>query len=333
MQRIALFIAGIVLMFSAAQDVSYAAGIPTPYRIGGTITLSRVALTPATAADLVVTVKKSDGSDYKDANGNIPQDKDGLNSSNFYIIDIPIYDATEQASGAKPGDTAKIYVSIAGVQYTVTTPTDGAITVGASGGNQTVNLTIANQGQPTHTVTPSAGPNGSISPSTHQTVADGLTTTFTVTPDPGYTASVSGTCGGNLVGTTYTTAAIKADCTVIATFTSTPPPTTYALTVTKSGSGSVTASTGTLTWNDNTGTTTYTSGTSVTLTAIPTRDSRFGGWTGCDSTSGNQCTVAMSSNRSVSVSFTQGVCTLCKVPRMDFNGNNKGDILWRNTAK
>ncbi|KJU83767.1 Fibronectin, type III domain protein [Candidatus Magnetobacterium bavaricum] len=108
--------------------------------------------------------------------------------------------------------------------------------------------------------------------------------------------------------------------------------TTYALTVTKSGNGTITASTGTLTWSGNTGTATYTSGTSVTLTATPTQDSRFGGWTGCDSTSGNQCTVAMSSNRSVSVSFTQGVCSLCKVPRMDFNGNGKGDILWRNVA-
>ncbi len=108
--------------------------------------------------------------------------------------------------------------------------------------------------------------------------------------------------------------------------------TTYALTVTKTGSGTVTASTGTLTWSDNTGTTTYSSGTSVTLTATPTQDSKFGGWTGCDSTSGNQCTVTMSSNRGVSVSFTQGVCLLCRIPRMDFNGNGKSDILWRNMS-
>ncbi len=108
----------------------------------------------------------------------------------------------------------------------------------------------------------------------------------------------------------------------------------YALTVTKAGNGSgtITASTGTLTWNDNTGTATYSSGTSVTLTATPTQESKFGGWTGCDSTSGNQCTVAMSSNRSVSVSFTQGVCLLCRIPRMDFNGNGKSDILWRSIS-
>ena len=68
--------------------------------------------------------------------------------------------------------------------------------------------------QITYTVTPTAGANGTISPSTPQTIAQGATTTFTVTPSVGYTASVGGTCGGSLVGTTYTTNAITAACTV-----------------------------------------------------------------------------------------------------------------------
>ncbi len=85
-----------------------------------------------------------------------------------------------------------------------------------------------------HTVTPSAGPNGSISPNSARTVNEGTTIQFTVTPSSGYTASVGGTCGGTLSGTTYTTNMITADCTVIATFTATtggtqtrpePPPT------------------------------------------------------------------------------------------------------------
>lgn len=70
----------------------------------------------------------------------------------------------------------------------------------------------------TITVTPSASAGGSISPSTPQTVTKGSTTTFTVTADPGYTASVGGTCGGNLSGSTYTTNAITASCTVDAMF-------------------------------------------------------------------------------------------------------------------
>jgi hypothetical protein len=76
------------------------------------------------------------------------------------------------------------------------------------------NLQIATS----YVVTPSAGSNGSISPSTAQPVASGATTAFIVTPDSGYGASVGGTCGGNLSGTTYTTTPITADCTVVASF-------------------------------------------------------------------------------------------------------------------
>lgn len=73
---------------------------------------------------------------------------------------------------------------------------------------------------PTFTVTPSViGVNGTISPSIAQTVSSGATSAFTVTPNSGYSASVGGTCGGALVATTYTTAAIAADCSVIASFT------------------------------------------------------------------------------------------------------------------
>lgn len=75
----------------------------------------------------------------------------------------------------------------------------------------------------THIVTPSAGLNGSITPSTPQSIKDGYKTSFQVNPASGYTASVGGTCGGNLVGTTYTTNAINADCTVAATFNSSTP--------------------------------------------------------------------------------------------------------------
>ena len=70
----------------------------------------------------------------------------------------------------------------------------------------------------THTVTPTAGTNGTIMPDTPQTVDDGQTTAFTVTPDQHYQiADVSG-CGGSLTGDTYTTGPITADCTVSATF-------------------------------------------------------------------------------------------------------------------
>jgi len=70
----------------------------------------------------------------------------------------------------------------------------------------------------TYSVTPSAGPNGSIGPNMAQTVTYKGTSTFTVTPDAGYhIASVTG-CGGTLSGNTFTTGPIMADCTVYATF-------------------------------------------------------------------------------------------------------------------
>ncbi|MGH8172811.1 MAG: PQQ-binding-like beta-propeller repeat protein [Rhodanobacteraceae bacterium] len=73
-------------------------------------------------------------------------------------------------------------------------------------------------GPTTHTVTPEAGAGGSIDPSTPQTVNDGDTTSFTITPDAHFAiADVTG-CGGSLVGATYTTGPITADCTVSATF-------------------------------------------------------------------------------------------------------------------
>jgi hypothetical protein len=69
------------------------------------------------------------------------------------------------------------------------------------------------------TVTPSAGPNGSITPSTPQFVAQGATLAFTLAPAAGFGIdAVGGTCGGTLAGLTFTTNAVAADCTVQATF-------------------------------------------------------------------------------------------------------------------
>ncbi|OQC39836.1 MAG: hypothetical protein BWX64_01561 [Acidobacteria bacterium ADurb.Bin051] len=72
----------------------------------------------------------------------------------------------------------------------------------------------------TLTVTPSVGtPAGTITPDTPQLVDYGDTATFTLTPDSGYEIDgVTGTCGGTLTGNSYETAAVVADCTVVAHF-------------------------------------------------------------------------------------------------------------------
>jgi hypothetical protein len=73
-------------------------------------------------------------------------------------------------------------------------------------------------------VTPSTGTaNGSISPFNVQAVATGSQSVFTLTPDAGFVvAGVSGTCGGTLLGNTFTTNPITAACTVIAAFAAAP---------------------------------------------------------------------------------------------------------------
>jgi len=93
--------------------------------------------------------------------------------------------------------------------------TGDTYTTGAITADCTVTATFAII---THTVTPSAGAGGTITPDTPQTVDDGATTTFTVTATPpNQIGTVSG-CSGSLAGDTYTTGAITADCTVTATF-------------------------------------------------------------------------------------------------------------------
>jgi hypothetical protein len=101
---------------------------------------------------------------------------------------------------------------------------------------------IANFAIDTHTVTPSVtGGNGTITPSTPQTVNHGATTSFTLAPAANYHAgTVTGTCGGTLVGNVYTTNAVNADCTVIASFAID----THAVTPSVgSGSGTITPAT------------------------------------------------------------------------------------------
>ena len=77
---------------------------------------------------------------------------------------------------------------------------------------------IANFVADVYQVTPSAGTNGSISPSAVQNVSHGATRQFSITPSSGYSVVMSGSCGGVLSGSVYTTNPVSGNCTVIATF-------------------------------------------------------------------------------------------------------------------
>lgn len=69
----------------------------------------------------------------------------------------------------------------------------------------------------TYQATSTAGSGGTITPAS-QTVGSGGSTTFTVTPNAGYVISGVTGCGGSLLGSTYTTGAVTASCTVTAAF-------------------------------------------------------------------------------------------------------------------
>jgi hypothetical protein len=85
----------------------------------------------------------------------------------------------------------------------------------------------------------------------------------------------------------------------------TPPPNQYALTISKSGTGSGTVTSSPAGINCGTDCSeSYNKGTNVTLTATPTTGSTFAGWSGaCSGTGG--CSVTMNSDKTVTATFTQ----------------------------
>src|SRR5208283_256083 len=122
------------------------------------------------------------------------------------------------------------FTGLSNGSYTITpgmagssfTPLNATVNGANSTGNNVTGVTAG------YTVTPTAGPGGSIIPTTSQTVNYFGTASFTVTPDAGYTALATG-CDGMLIGNTYTTNVITSACTVSVTFiqtiqTSPPPP-------------------------------------------------------------------------------------------------------------
>ncbi|GEM_PF-5389579 len=191
--------AGMSVVSAGTQPL---AGVPQPFRIGGTVTIDGVQLTQATASGLLVKVTKLSGGDYTDANSKNPQ-TNSLNASNFYIIDIPNFDSSAQPGGANPGDAAKVHIFLNGVELTITSPANGQFTVGSSGAILSLNIVATtppkgalqfssatynvneNGGTATITATRTGGSSGAVS--VHYATSDG-----TAAADSDYTAA-SGT--------------------------------------------------------------------------------------------------------------------------------------------
>ena len=156
-----------------------------------------------------------------------------------------------------------------------------------------------------YSVTPVAGAGGSISPNTAQAVTYNATTSFAVTPSGGYTLSAVTGCGGALAGSTYTTGAVTANCTVNASF-SAVPPVTYPITISASTGGSVVCSPNPVPHGAN-----------ATCTATPNTGYRFTSWGGQCSGNTPSCTLAaVTSATSVTAQFAPQSASAQAIPTL-----------------
>jgi hypothetical protein len=157
---------------------------PGPFRIGGNVTVDGSKLTMANDSGYTFVVTDQNGNDY------IPEasDTDGLSVPDFYIIDIPIYDANEQTGGANTGDNAVIHAYRDDEELIVKSPVDGIIVIGASDSLQLIHLTVESPytSPPQYQLTASVSEgNGSVLP-TSGIYDEGTEVTLTATPDDGY---------------------------------------------------------------------------------------------------------------------------------------------------
>jgi hypothetical protein len=169
---------------------------------------------------------------------------------------------------------------------------------------------IANFAPNSYTITPSAGANGSISPSTVQTVTHGGSMTFTMTPNAGYVVSsvlVNGTSVGAV--TSYTFNNVTSNQTISVSFVPAP---NYTLTtnVLPVNSGTVTR---------NLPGPSYPSGTNVTVTANAATGYRFVNWSGDLTGTLNPIAVLMTVNRTITANFT--LLTYTITPSSGANGS------------
>ena len=147
----------------------------------------------------------------------------------------------------------------------------------------------------TYTITPQAGPGGTITPSSVRTVSHGGSASFVMIPFTGYQVESVLVDGVNIGAvTTYTFHNVVANHTISAQFKPAVP--SYTLTVMKTGSGDGDVV-------PVVGQHSYPIGETVTLTATPATGSAFAGWSGDASGSALQTTVTMNSNKTVTASF------------------------------
>jgi hypothetical protein len=247
-------------------------GVPTSH----TVTLSNTGSAPLTISSISVTTGATDFSQINDCGNSV-----AINA--FCTVTVTFNPST---TGPRTG-TVSFVDGVSPSQI-----------VNLSGTGVNPQLLVSKQGNGTGTVTSNVG-GINCGATCSASLASGTTVTLTATPAAGSVfAGWSGACSGTLT----CTVTMNGPQTVFATFTLPQP--TFALTVTKQGTG-----TGTVASNVggiNCGATCsaiYNGGTAVTLTATPAAGSIFAGWGGA--CSGTQtCSVTMNAALSVSATFT-----------------------------
>jgi len=196
--------------------------------------------------------------------------------------------------------------SVSGSQCTVTMNANRTVTASFTQVTPTYTLTVSKNAAQGGTVTSSpAGINcGTDCATQSASFSAGTVVTLTATAASGW--QFSGWSGCDSVSGSQCTVTMNANRTVTASFTQVTP--TYTLTVSKNAAqgGTVTSSPAGINCGTDCATqsASFSAGTVVTLTATAASGWQFSGWSGCDSVSGNRCTLTMTADRSVTATFT-----------------------------
>ena len=128
----------LIFLFFLLSSFGVSAAPPIPARIGGTLTVDGTQINRNTDAGYTIKVARLNGADY------IPtaDDNDGLNASDWYIVDMPIHDVNNQQGGATIGETAIIHVYKNNRELKVIIPPNARIIVGKSGSTTRIDLKV-----------------------------------------------------------------------------------------------------------------------------------------------------------------------------------------------
>ena len=217
------------------------------------------------------------------------------------------------------GGSGGIYTSPDGITWSQRTSPTSASLYDVVQGNDTFvavggNGTIIQSGVVATLVVAKPGPGaGTITSSPSVINCGGICTAYlakgdviNLTATPGTGSTFTGWTGGGCGKASTCRVTMGGSVTISAAFALN----NYTLTASKTGTGTGTISAKGLTCSGSTCTGTYPYKTVATLTATPSAGVILGGWTGCDSFTGNTCTVTVSSNKSVSVAFVSSTYTL-----------------------